>query len=67
LGAVAGSGGQQVTENRAPLYRFSGDQAAGATNGDGINSFGGTWHVVKVGTGGGATGSTSPSTGSSGY
>lgn len=32
-----------------PLYRFSQDTAAGQANGEGINSFGGTWHVVKAG------------------
>jgi len=28
------------------LYTFSGDTAAGQTQGEGIQSFGGTWHVV---------------------
>jgi predicted lipoprotein with Yx(FWY)xxD motif len=40
----------QVTENGSPLYRFSKDTAPGDTNGEGISSFGGTWHVAKVGT-----------------
>lgn len=39
----------QVTENGSPLYRFSKDTAPGDTNGEGISSFGGTWHVAKVG------------------
>jgi predicted lipoprotein with Yx(FWY)xxD motif len=39
----------QVTENGSPLYRFSQDKAPGDTNGEGISSFGGTWHVAKVG------------------
>ncbi len=41
-------GSQQVTLDGHPLYRFSGDQAAGDTNGDG---FGGIWHVVLAGAG----------------
>ena len=48
LGTVAAAGGTQATVDGAPLYRFSADTAAGATNGDGISSFGGTWHVVKA-------------------
>jgi predicted lipoprotein with Yx(FWY)xxD motif len=53
--------GTQVTINGAPVYTFQGDAAAGSTNGEGINSFGGTWHVVKAGgssAGGGATATT---------
>jgi len=51
--------GTQVTVNGAPVYTFSGDASAGSTNGEGINSFGGTWHVVKVGGTAGGGGSTS--------
>jgi predicted lipoprotein with Yx(FWY)xxD motif len=76
--AVNGSGGTQVAYKGLPLYRFSGDATAGAANGDGINSFGGIWHVVKVsggssGTGapGGGTattgGTTSTTSGGGGY
>ena len=53
--------GTQVTINGAPVYTFSGDTAAGSTNGEGITSFGGTWHVVKAGgssAGGGSTATT---------
>ncbi len=39
----------QVMLAGKPLYRFSRDTAAGQANGEGINSFGGTWHVVKAG------------------
>jgi predicted lipoprotein with Yx(FWY)xxD motif len=46
LGTVSVAGGTQVTENGEPLYRYSGDMAPGDTNGEGINSFGGVWHVV---------------------
>jgi len=48
LGLVPMNGGMQVTENGDPLYRFSLDKAAGQTNGEGIKSFGGTWHVAKT-------------------
>jgi predicted lipoprotein with Yx(FWY)xxD motif len=60
--------GTQVTISGAPVYTFSGDTAAGSTNGEGITSFGGTWHVVKVGgsSGGGST-STTVKSGGSGY
>jgi predicted lipoprotein with Yx(FWY)xxD motif len=44
----------QVTLGGLPLYRYSGDQAKGQANGQGIHSFGGTWHVLS------ATASTSP-------
>ena len=36
-------GAMQVTYNSHPLYYFSGDQAAGDTNGQGLNS---KWYVV---------------------
>ena len=48
LGTVAMNGGMQVTEHGDPLYRFSQDKAAGDTNGEGIMSFGGTWHAAKT-------------------
>ncbi len=47
LATVSAGGGTQVTENGLPLYYFSGDKAAGTANGEGIASFGGTWHIVK--------------------
>lgn len=64
LGLVPG--GQQVTAARLPLYRFSGDSKAGQTNGEGISSFGGVWHVVKVAGTGSSTGGSRPSSGGSG-
>ena len=48
LGTAMGTGGTQVTDNGAPLYRFSMDKAPGDTNGEGISSFGGVWHVVAT-------------------
>jgi predicted lipoprotein with Yx(FWY)xxD motif len=44
----------QVTLRGLPLYRFSGDSAKGQANGEGIVSFGGTWHVVPAKSGSGA-------------
>jgi predicted lipoprotein with Yx(FWY)xxD motif len=38
----------QVTLDRHPLDVFSGDKM-GTTTGQGITSFGGTWHVAKAG------------------
>jgi len=59
LGLLRRSGGKwQLTLRGRPLYRFSGDSAKGAANGEGIKSFGGTWHAVT-----GALHPTSPSTG----
>ena len=50
LGVLKRSGGRfQVTLGGKPLYRFSGDSAPGQTNGDGIQSFGGTWHTIVAG------------------
>jgi predicted lipoprotein with Yx(FWY)xxD motif len=73
LGTTSVSGGTQVTDNGLPLYRFSGDSASGDTNGNGLNSFGGVWNVVKSGAASGAvdtsptTGAASPTTTSGGY
>jgi predicted lipoprotein with Yx(FWY)xxD motif len=49
LGTVPATGGAQVTANGALLFRFTGDNAAGDVRGDGINTFGGVWHVVSAG------------------
>jgi predicted lipoprotein with Yx(FWY)xxD motif len=38
----------QLTLRGLPLYRFVKDRAKGETNGQGIESFGGTWHVVSA-------------------
>jgi predicted lipoprotein with Yx(FWY)xxD motif len=38
-------GSKQITYAGHPLYRFSGDQKAGDTNGDGV---GGVWHAAKA-------------------
>ena len=49
LGTATAAGGLQVTENGAPLYRFSIDKVPGDAKGEGISSFGGVWHVVGAG------------------
>jgi len=64
VSTVSANGGQQLAYKGLPLYRFSGDASTGAANGDGINSFGGIWHVVKVS--GGSTGSTGGGTATTG-
>jgi len=47
LGTITRSDGtKQVSYDGHPLYYFSGDQAAGQTNGEGINGFGALWYLV---------------------
>lgn len=58
LGVVNVATGTQVTENGRPLYGFSGDAAAGDANGEGVSSFGGTWHTVKASAAAGGTATT---------
>jgi predicted lipoprotein with Yx(FWY)xxD motif len=41
-------GTQQVTYDGHPLYRFAGDNQAGATGGQGINDNGGLWFAVRT-------------------
>jgi predicted lipoprotein with Yx(FWY)xxD motif len=41
-------GSTQVTWAGHPLYRYSGDSQPGQTAGQGLNAFGGVWHVVSV-------------------
>jgi predicted lipoprotein with Yx(FWY)xxD motif len=42
-----GDGRMQVTYRGHPLYRFSGDTAAGKTSGEGLTDFGGGWWAVS--------------------
>ncbi len=37
-----------MTSGGLPLYTFSQDTAAKQAKGDGVDGFGGTWHVVTV-------------------
>jgi predicted lipoprotein with Yx(FWY)xxD motif len=47
LGTIKrGDGSTQVTYNKHPLYYYSGDSQAGQQNGQGINAFGASWHVL---------------------
>ena len=47
LGTLHRTGGLvQATLNGKPLYRYSGDRGHGEANGEGIESFGGTWHAA---------------------
>jgi predicted lipoprotein with Yx(FWY)xxD motif len=49
FGTITRSDGTlQVTYNGTPLYTFSGDSAAGDTNGQNLTSDGGTWTVVTT-------------------
>ena len=49
LATIKRSGGAtQITWNGHPLYTYAGDSAAGQTNGNGINGFGGIWHAVVL-------------------
>jgi predicted lipoprotein with Yx(FWY)xxD motif len=48
LGLLHRDGFFQVTLGGLPLYRYSGDSARGQANGQGIKTFGGTWHVVTA-------------------
>jgi predicted lipoprotein with Yx(FWY)xxD motif len=52
----------QVTLNGIPLYRYSGDSGRAEDNGQGIESFGGTWHAVLA-TGKASTKANAPSPG----
>lgn len=38
---------QQVTADGTPVYYYSGDSSAGDINGEGLNSFSGTWYAVQ--------------------
>jgi predicted lipoprotein with Yx(FWY)xxD motif len=40
-------GRSQLAYNGRPLYAYTGDSAPGQTNGDGLNAFGGIWHIAR--------------------
>jgi predicted lipoprotein with Yx(FWY)xxD motif len=69
LGTWHRNGFTQVTLNGHPLYMFSQDKGNGAATGEGIQNFGGVWHVLKASaakaSGPGGSGSTT-GTGTSG-
>jgi predicted lipoprotein with Yx(FWY)xxD motif len=61
LSTIHRSNGQiQVTLRGMPLYRFSGDSAPHQANGEGLQSFGGTWHAVTAASGSSSSGTASP-------
>jgi predicted lipoprotein with Yx(FWY)xxD motif len=45
--APRADGTTQVVYNGHPVYTFQADTKAGSTNGQGVNAFGGLWHVVS--------------------
>jgi predicted lipoprotein with Yx(FWY)xxD motif len=45
---VKGDGGKVVTYNKWPLYTYSGDSAAGQSNGWNQNLNGGKWYVISA-------------------
>jgi len=48
LGTVTRPDGTvQVTIDGQPLYTYAGDSGSGQANGEGLQSFGGTWYVVS--------------------
>lgn len=49
LGVWRRNGLFQVTLNGHPVYRFAPDSQRDHATGEGIHSFGGTWHVLKTG------------------
>ena len=62
LGTFKRNGIIQVTLGGHPLYTFANDHARAAATGEGINAFGGIWHVVKDPSGGQGGSSTQPTT-----
>jgi predicted lipoprotein with Yx(FWY)xxD motif len=64
-------GNPQVTYNGRPVYTFTGDQKAGATNGQGVNAFGASWFALTSAgnqvSGQSSGGGSSSSGGASGY
>jgi predicted lipoprotein with Yx(FWY)xxD motif len=66
LGTFKRNGKLQVTLGGHPLYTFANDSKRDDATGEGINGFGGIWHVVKgpAGMSSGNTGSNMPTTSS---
>jgi predicted lipoprotein with Yx(FWY)xxD motif len=60
LGVWRRDGLLQVTLGGHPLYTFAGDSQRDAATGNGIHSFGGTWHVIKTNATGATTTPTAP-------
>ena len=62
LGTFKRNGIIQVTLSGHPLYTFANDHKRAAATGEGVNGFGGIWHVVKDPSAGSSSGSTQPTT-----
>jgi predicted lipoprotein with Yx(FWY)xxD motif len=63
LGLLRRSNGVlQVTLRGLPLYRYAGDGSSGEANGEGIKSFGGTWHALRASAAQGTAPSMAPTT-----
>jgi len=63
LGILHRTGGVlQVTLRGMPLYRFAKDRTKGEVNGEGVESFGGTWHAVTAASPSSASAPTTPTT-----
>jgi predicted lipoprotein with Yx(FWY)xxD motif len=56
LSAWHRNGFWQVTLAGHPLYRYAADTQRHSATGEGVRSFGGTWHVVKAGGSGSGSG-----------
>lgn len=57
------SGSKQLTFHGRPLYTFAGDTSPGQDNGNGVNQFGGLWHVAPATGAKAPAGNTSPGSG----
>jgi predicted lipoprotein with Yx(FWY)xxD motif len=62
LGVWRRNGFLQLTLAGHPLYRYAGDSQRDHATGQGIQSFGGRWHVVKAATGTTSAGTTTTTT-----
>jgi predicted lipoprotein with Yx(FWY)xxD motif len=56
-------GTTQLTYSGRPMYIFIGDSAPGQANGDGLNAFGGLWHLSRPAGSGTGTSPNPPTTG----
>jgi len=65
LGTWRRNGFIQLTLGGHPLYMYSGDNRKDVANGEGIVSFGGTWHVIKASSSQGSSGTSTTSSPSS--
>jgi predicted lipoprotein with Yx(FWY)xxD motif len=62
IGTWHRDGFRQVTLGGHPLYRFAPDSQRAHATGEGIHSFGGTWHVIRTASSSGSTTTTTTTT-----